>query len=149
MEFCRKVSGSGALIAPITKFFEAFTTGLLKQADTMAGVFKFMDIGPYFSQPMFLMDRRFAASGAAGVKSANHWPGWRLVSCGQLDEDTAYFLDVLIGVNHMLVAQQKAKSELARFRFGLGTGLKGSVFGPQLLDGITRHPETFFSGHRS
>src|SRR5579859_3501275 len=105
MEFCRETTVSSALIAPVTNFFEAFTAGLLEQADAMAGVLKLVNVGPNFSQPMFLMDRSFAASGAASVKPSNHGPGRRLGSVGQLNEDTANFLDVFVGVDHMLVAQ--------------------------------------------
>src|ERR1700674_20994 len=152
MGFCRGASVSGTLIAPVANFFEAFATGLLEQADTMADVLKFMNIGPHLSQPMFLMNRGFTAGGAAGVKPPDHRTGWRMGSTGQLetgqlDEDAPYFLDVFVGVDDVLVAQQKAKSQLAGFRLGLGTGLKGSVFGSQLFDGVTCHPEAFFSGH--
>src|SRR6202521_2456690 len=147
MGFCRGASVSGTLIAPVANFFEAFATGLLEQADTMADVLKFMNIGPHLSQPMFLMNRGFTAGGAAGVKPADQGTGWRIRSMGRLDtgqletgkldEDAPYLLDVFVGVDDVLVAQQEAKSQLAGFRLGLGTGLKGSVFGSQLFDGVT------------
>ena len=56
MEFCRAGLGSGALIAPVTDFLEAFAAGLLEEADAMPDVFEFVNIGPHFSLPMFLMD---------------------------------------------------------------------------------------------
>src|SRR5271165_1880677 len=141
------VGGSGALIAPVANFFEAFATGLLEQADTMAGVLKFVDIGPDFRQPMFFMDSGFAASSAAGVQTADHGAGGRLGRTGQLDEDTADFLNVFVRVDDVFVAQEVAKSQLVGFGLGFGAGLKGSVFRPQLFDGVTSHPEAFFSGH--
>src|SRR3984957_10571636 len=93
-------SGSGTLIAPVPNFPETFATGLLEQADTMADVLKFMNIGPDFCLPVLVMNCGFAAGSAAGVESADHWAGGRLVSARQLDEDTTYFLDVFVGVNY-------------------------------------------------
>jgi len=101
---------SGALVAPIANFLEALATALLEEADTMADVLKFMDIGPHFSLPVFLMNGRFSAGGAASVKLADYGTGWGLVSHGQLDEDAAHFLDVFVGVDDVLVAQEKAES---------------------------------------
>jgi hypothetical protein len=136
-----------ALIAPIANFLETLATALLEEADTMADVLKFMNIGPHLSLPVLLMNGGFAAGGAAGVKLADYGTGWRLAGCGQLNEDAPYFLDVFVGVDDVLVAQEKAESQLVRFRFGLGAGLEGSVFSSQLFDGVTGHPEAFFSGH--
>ena len=138
---------SRALIAPIANFLEAFATALLEEADTMADVLEFMNIGPHFGLPVFVMNGGFAAGGAASVKLADYGTGWRLASHGQLDEDAAYFLDVFVGVDDVLVAQEKAESQFVRFCFGLGAGLEGSVFSSQLFDGVTGHPEAFFSGH--
>jgi len=125
MEFCRDTSGSGALIAPISNFLEAFSAGLLKQANTVASMLEFMNIGPHLREPIFLMDCGFAAGSAASVKSPDNRPGRRRGGTRQFNEDTAHFLYVFVGVDYMLVAQQKAKAQLARFRLSLGTGLKG------------------------
>ena len=140
-------SGSGTLIAPVPDFFETFATGLLKQADAVADVLKFVNISPDFSLPVFFMNRVLTTGGAAGVKLAHNRAGWRSVRAGQLDEDTPHFLDVFVGVDDVLVTEQKAKSQLAGFGLGLSAGLKGSVFRAQLFNGITGHPEAFFSGH--
>src|SRR5277367_6441106 len=149
MEFCRAGAGSGTLIAPVADFLETLATGLFEQANTVTDVLKFMDIGPDLSLPVFLMNRSFSAGGAASVQLADNGAGGHMVSVGQFDEDAANFLDVFVGVDNVLVAQEKAKSQLAGFGFGLGAGLKGSVFGSELLDGVTRHPEAFFGGHLS
>src|SRR5580704_6774874 len=147
MEFCRAGWGSGTLIAPVADFLEAFAAGLLEEADAVADVLELMNIGPHFSLPVFLVNRGFATGGAAGMQPADHRACRHMVSIGQFDEDAADFLDVFVGVDHVLVTQKKTESQLARFGFGLGAGLKGSVFGSELLDGVTRHPEAFFSGH--
>ena len=156
MIFCRVrfrgrstgATGSGALIAPVADFFEAFAPGLLEQADAMAGMLKFVDVSPNFRQPMFFVDGAFAASSAAGVQPADDRPGRRLVrGAGKLDEDAADFLDVFVSVDDVLVAQEEAKSQFVGFRLGLGAGLKGAVLSSQLLDGVAGHPEAFFRGH--
>jgi hypothetical protein len=48
--------GSGALIAPVADLLEAFTAGLLEEADAVTDVFEFVNVGPHFSLPMFFMD---------------------------------------------------------------------------------------------
>jgi hypothetical protein len=135
------------LIAPIANFFEALATALLEEADAMADVLKFMNIGPHLSLPMLVMNGGISAGGAASMELTDYRTGWRRASAGQLDEDAAYFLNVFLGVDDVFVAQQKAESQLTGFDFGLGAGLEGSVFGPQLFDGVTSHPKAFFSGH--
>jgi len=101
---------SGALVAPIANFLEALATALLEEADTMADVLKFMNIGPHFSLPVFVMNGGFSAGGAARVKLSDYGTGWGLASHGQFDEDAANFLDVFVGVDDVLVAQEKAES---------------------------------------
>ncbi len=51
----------------------------------------------------------------------------------EFDEDAADFLDVFILSDHVLVAQDVAKAELAGFVLGLGAGVKRTVLGAQLL----------------
>src|SRR5277367_5973182 len=132
MGFCRAGWGSGALIAPVADLFEAFAAGLLEEADAVADVLELMNVSPDFSLPVFLMNRGFAAGGAARVQFAHDGAGGHMMSVGQFDEDAANFLDVFVGVDHVLVAEEKAESQLARFGLGFGAGLKGSVFGSEL-----------------
>ena len=94
----------GTLIAPVPDFRETFATGLLKQPDTMPDVLELVNIGPDFSLPVFLVDRRFAAGGASGVKFANHRTGRRPVCSRQFDKDATHFLDVFVGVDYVFVA---------------------------------------------
>jgi hypothetical protein len=116
-----------ALIAPIADFLEAFATALLEQPHPMAEVLEFMNVSPYFGLPVLVVNCGLAAGGAAGMKLADDGPGRRRRGTGQLDEDAAYFLNIFVGVDDVLVAQQKPKSKLLGFRLGLGAGLKRTV----------------------
>jgi hypothetical protein len=96
---------------------------------------------------VFLVNGSLAASGASGVELAHHWTRRRLVRSRQFDKDTTYFLDVLVGVDYVLVTEQEAKSQLAGLGLGFGTGVEGAVFRSQLLNRVASHPKAFFSIH--
>src|SRR5215472_14647552 len=65
------VSGTG--IAPAGDFGETIGPGLLKQADAVAAVLEFVDVGPDLSLPGLVMNRRFAAACATSVQPAHRW----------------------------------------------------------------------------
>jgi len=116
------------LVAPVANFPKTFAAALLEQSDAMTGVLKLMNVSPYFSQPMLFVHGRFAAGGTTGVKPANHGPSGRLNRTRQLNEHAAHFLNILVGVDDVLVAKQKSESELAGLGFGFSASLEGSVF---------------------
>ena len=81
-EFRRGYTNSLALsagIAPIGDFLQPFRPGLLEKTYAVARVFKFVDIGPYLGLPGFIVDRRLATSGTAGMQLSDgasgdrHW----------------------------------------------------------------------------
>ncbi len=55
-------------VTPAGDFFQAIGAGLLEEADAVAGVLEFVDIGPDFGLPGVVVDRGLAAGGAAGVE---------------------------------------------------------------------------------
>jgi hypothetical protein len=123
---------SGALIAPVGNFFQSMGAGLLEESNPVAAMLKFVDIGPDLGLPPLVVDRHLPARSTARVKFPalffdRSWP------LGKLDENAADLLNVLIGVNHMLIAKQKGESQLSRLLLGLGPGVKRTVFGPQLF----------------
>src|ERR1700728_4905813 len=67
----------------------------------------------------------------------------------QLDEDTSYLLYLFVLAENVLIAQQVAETELLGLDFGLGARVKRTVLRPQLLGGVTCHPENLFVRHRS
>ena len=65
----------------------------------------------------------------------------------QLDEDAANFLDLLVLVEHVFVAEQVAESQFAGFSFGFGARVERAILRPQLLGRVASHPEGFFVVH--
>jgi len=121
---------------------------MFEQADAMAGVFKLVDVGPDLGLPALLVGGRFAAGRAAGMQRDRnrldpHWGGSR-----QFHEDAAHFLDLFVRAQDVLITQQVSKTEFLGLRLGLAPGVKGTLLRPQLLGGVTRHPENLFVGHR-
>src|SRR5262245_4897528 len=62
-------------------------------------------------------------------------------------ENAADFLYVVVLANHVLVAQDIAKAQVAGFTLGFGAGVKRPIFGPQLLGRITGHPKRLLVDH--
>lgn len=121
---------------------------MLKQSNTVAGVFEFVDVSPNFGLPSLVVSSGLAAGSAAGVEG--HGKLFRADGdCSfKFDEDAADFLDLIVGAEKMLVAEEISEAELSGFEFRLGAGVEGSVLGPQLLGRVARHPESLFVGHR-
>src|SRR5262249_30749563 len=65
----------------------------------------------------------------------------------ELDENAADFFDLFVCAEDVFVAEQVSEAELAGLVFGFGAGVKGSVFGSQLLGRVAGHPESFFVAH--
>ena len=97
----------------------------------MPGMLEFVNVSPYFSAPGLIVKRHFSAGSAARVQFA--LPHDRFQAGGQLDEDAADFLNVIIRIYDVFVAQEVAKTEFVSFRFRLETSVKGPIFGSQLL----------------
>src|SRR5690348_17474576 len=57
------------------------------------------------------------------------------------DEDAPHFLDLLVGPNQVLIAQQVSESELSSLRLRFHPSMEGSVFGSHLLRGVARSEE--------
>ena len=123
---------SGALVAPVGHFFQSVGASLLEEPNTVAAMLKFVDIGPDLGLPAFGMDRHLAACSAAGMQFPGLFFDWRW-PLGKFNENAADLLNVLIGVNHMLVAEKKGESQLSRLLLGLGPGVKRTIFRPQLF----------------
>src|SRR5271165_5466077 len=111
----------------------------------MAGVFELVDVGPDFGLPGFVMSGGLAAGGAAGVQADGSY--FRDERSRQFDENAADFLNLLVGIEHVLVAQQVIEAQLAGFGFGLGAGVKWAILRPQLFGGVAGHPESLFVVH--
>lgn len=139
--------GSGTPATPVADFLESFVVGLFEQADAVPGMLKFVNIGPHFRAPSLVVQSHFSAGGAAGVQFAIRRGGFDVA--GQLDEYAADFLDVIICIYQMFVAQEVSETQLVGFGLSFGAGVKGSIFGSQLLGRVTSHPESFFMRHRS
>src|SRR6266404_7879518 len=65
----------------------------------------------------------------------------------KLDEHAAYFLDVLVFPNQVLVAQHIAEAELVCLAFRFQSCMEGAVLGPKLLGRVACHPKRFFVDH--
>ena len=91
------------LTTPVCDLFQSFRAGLLEQAYTVAGVFKFMNVGPDFGAPRLVMSSRLAATGTAGVKLDRQ--AWCLRAFLKLYKDRAYFLDFIVLPHDVLVSQ--------------------------------------------
>ncbi len=122
---------SGAF-APVTNFFHTRGAGVLEQTHAMAGVLKFVDIGPDFSLQGTFMRRRFATSGAACVKRASSLRIGRGMA-GEFDEDAAHFLNFFVVADEVLIAQQEIEPESPRLGLRFCAAMEGAILGPGLL----------------
>ena len=138
----------GRLSAPATDFLEAFAAGMFEQADTVAGVFEFVDVGPDFGLPSLLVDRTLATGRTTGVKRNGSNLGPDLSRARQFHEDAPNLFDFLVHSKNVFVAEQVSETEFLGLKFGFDPGVEGAVLGPQLIGGIARHPESFFVRHR-
>ena len=62
------------MASPVGYFFQTFSSGVLEESDSVAGVFEFVDVGPDFGLPGEFVGRGLSATGTAGVKGYA-WPG--------------------------------------------------------------------------
>jgi len=113
----------------------------------MTGVLKFVDVGPNFGTPGFIVDRHFAAGSTAGVESPALAYAFDMVP--QFDKDAAHVFDIIVGINDVLVTQKVTEAEFLGFSLGFLTGVEGAILGPKLLGRITSHPEDLFMCHGS
>src|SRR2546428_1646578 len=137
---------SGASVTPVADLLQSLGPGLLEQAHAVASMLEFVDVGPDLGLPGLIVHCRLSTARAPSMELSHN------SHCGghcsrQFDKNAADFLNIIIIANEVFVAQQIAKSQLARFHFRLGAGVKGPVFRPQLFGGITRHPESFLVRH--
>lgn len=121
---------------------------MLKQSNTVAGVFEFVNVSPNLGLPSLVVSGGLAARGATGVEGGGKVLGADGNCSVEFDEDAADFFDLIVWAEKMLVAEEVSETQLSGFEFRLGTGMEGSVLGPQLLGRIARHPEGFFVRHR-
>jgi hypothetical protein len=135
----------GNLSAPAADFLQPLASGVLEKADEVARVFELVDVRPDFRLPGFVMSCGVAAGGAAGVQADRSW--FRQNRARQFDEDAADFLNLLVFVEHVFVAEQVTEPQLAGFGFGFGAGMERAIFRPQLLGRVASHPEGFFVIH--
>jgi hypothetical protein len=56
------------LAPPVADFLQTSAPGVLEEANAMAGVFKFVDVGPDLGLPTLVVRRGFAAGCATGMK---------------------------------------------------------------------------------
>src|SRR6266566_5156386 len=137
---------SGASVTPVADLLQSLGPGLLEQAHAVASMLEFVDVGPNLGLPGLIVHCRLSTARAPSMELSHN------SHCGghcsrQFDKNAADFLNIIIIANEVFVAQQIAKSQLARFHFRLGAGVKGPVFRAQLFGGITRHPESFLVRH--
>src|SRR5215469_15147200 len=88
----------------------------------------------------------FPAGRATGVQADRRDVGCTLRRL-QFDEDAAHFLDLLVGTNQVLVAQQVSESQLSSLRLRFHPSMEVSVFGSHLLCRVASHPESLFVSH--
>jgi hypothetical protein len=104
---------------------------LLEEANTVTRMFELVNVGPDFGAPCFFMNGGNAAGGAAGMKFSGDRHGRR--RGGQLDENCAYFLDLILIGDDVLVSQQVTESQAGGFSLGLGASVEGAKFGAKLF----------------
>src|ERR1700688_604037 len=138
--------GSGGVAAPVGDFFQTFSSGVLEESYFVAGIFEFVDVGPDFSLPGFVVSCRLAAAGATGVEGDVRFCGGRLRFL-QFDKDAAHLFDLFFRAQDVLVAQQESETQFARLDLGFLAGVERPIFGPQLLGRVAGHPENIFVRH--
>src|SRR5579864_434497 len=136
------------LAAPVADFLQTTAASMLEKPYPVAGVLKFVDVGPDLGFPIVLMGGRFAAGGATGMQGDRNCLDSHRGGTRQFNEDASHFLDLFVLVEDVLVAQKVPETEFPGLYFSLGAGVKGTVFRPQLLGGVARHPENFLVSHR-
>jgi hypothetical protein len=135
----------GELAAPAPDFLQALAARMFKQPHAMAGVFKLVNVGPYFGLPRLVVGGGFAAGGASGMQADGRYRrGQGYSRSRQFEKDAANFANLLAVIEDMFVAEQVTKSQLAGFSFSLDTGVKRAIFRPQLLGRVASHPESFY-----
>jgi hypothetical protein len=135
----------GGVAAPVGDLFQTFSARMLEESDFVASVFEFVDVGPDLRLPRCLVSRSLAATGTTGVKG-DAWPR-RSLDVLEFEKDAAHFLDLFVGAENVLVAQQVSKAEFAGFDFRFLAGVERAVFGSQLLGRVAGHPENVFVRH--
>jgi hypothetical protein len=138
-------SGLGCEAAPVGYFFQAFSAGVFEEADTVAGMFEFVDISPNLGLPGALVGGGFSATGATSMKSYA-WLGSSLEIL-QFEEDAAYFFNFFVRSENVFVAEKVSETELAGFEFSLFAGVERPIFGSQLLGRVASHPENVLVSH--
>jgi hypothetical protein len=136
-----------ALPPPVANFLQPAPAGVFEQADEVAGVFEFVDVGPDLGLPTLLVRGGFATGGAAGVQRHRDHLDSNRSRARQFHENAADFLDLFVLAQDVLVAQQVAESEFLGLGLSLDAGVKWTVLRPQLLGGVACHPESLFVGH--
>src|SRR5712692_5132444 len=142
-DHCPLISGAG--VTPAGDLFQACGAGLFEKADAVAGVLELVNVGPDLGLPGLIVNRGFATSGAAGVQFARY--GMRRSVRLEFDEDAAHFLDIFICSDHVFVAQNVAKAQLASFPLGFCASVERAILGAQLLGRVTGHPKRFLVDH--
>lgn len=133
------------LSSPARNFFKAFSTSMFEEPNPVAGVLKFVNVGPHLRLPTLIVTGGFSAGGATGMQT--DWAGQLRNLGGQLDENAANFLNLFVFVEHVLVAQQVAKVKIAGLGLGLSAGMKRTIFSSQLLGRVASHPKRLFVMH--
>lgn len=114
----------------------------------MTGMFELVNVGPDLGLPRRIMSSGFSACGAAGMKCyCNRFIPYR-DRAGKLDKGATNLFDLFIGTKKVFVAQEVSEAELFGFEFCLRAGVEWAVLGAKLFGRVTRHPKSFFVGHR-
>ena len=106
---------------------------MLEKTYPVTGVLKFMDVGPYFGLPCFIMNCGCAAGGAASVELSNQARRDGNRAGRQFDENAAHFLNVFFVANDVFVAQQVAEGQLSGFMLGFVASVKRTILRPHLF----------------
>ncbi len=109
---------SGLLSAPVADLFQALATGMLEEPDHVAGVFKFVDVGPDFGAPRGVVSSGLAAGCAASVQSHGRWSESDRRCAGQFYKDAANLFYFLVRPEKMLVAEKVSEAQFAGLEFG-------------------------------
>src|SRR5262249_31017247 len=119
---------SGAGIAPVADFAQPFSARLFEQPHPMAHMLKFVDISPHLGPPGLIVGGGFSAGCATGMQAPiDPQAGGRR---RKLDEDAADLLNLVVLPDNVLVTQEIAKTQFARFLLRFTPALEGSVLRP-------------------
>ncbi len=89
----------------------------------------------------------FAAGGATGVQGHGMASTPTGAAPGNSMKMQRTSSNLFVLAEHVLVAQQVAEAQFLGLELRLGASVKRAILGPQLLGGVTCHPEGFFVGH--